>query len=228
VRGALELSGVFQVGVTPGNKRFSVTYDPLRISIERMLAALEHEREPARLVPAGPQDLEFVRALERAQAHQPPGLSSSARIAAEDEPGTPLVIHGRLLGEDGRTPVAQEIVFAYHTDRKGRYDRPGSPAHSWRLRGWARTDSEGRFEFRTIRPGAYPSRREPAHVHVNVFTARTRYHAGLLFEDDDLIPVAEREDSQRAGEFGWVRPVRREGSAQHVSISIRLTARSAF
>jgi len=103
-------------------------------------------------------------------------------------------------------------VFAYHTDRGGRYDRAGAPAHSWRLHGWAQADAEGRFEFLTIRPGAYPSRREPAHVHLTVFTKKARYRGGaLLFADDPLVVAAEHERSTRAGAFGWVRPVRREG-----------------
>ena len=102
------------------------------------------------------QDTEYLRALERAQAPRPAALSSTARIAAESEPGTPLTIRGKLFAEDGKTAVADAIVFAYHTDRQGLYDKAGSPAHSWRIRGWAKTAADGAFEFRTIRPGRYP------------------------------------------------------------------------
>src|SRR5688572_19657937 len=96
------------------------------------------------------QDVEFIRALERTQQSRPSTLASNARIAPATEPGTPLVIHGRAFAADGRTPLRDAIVFAYHTDREGLYDRPGTAAHSWRLRGWARTDADGRFEFQTI------------------------------------------------------------------------------
>jgi protocatechuate 3,4-dioxygenase beta subunit len=230
VRGALELPGVARVDVTPGKKPFSVTYDPQRITAERILAALKSAREEATVVPGvSATDVEFVRALVRAQEDQPSEPAATARIAPESEPGVPLVVHGRLLDEDGRTPVARAIVFAYHTDQGGRYDRPGAPAHSWRLRGWAETDAGGRFEFRTIRPGAYPSRSEPAHVHLNVFTGRARYSAGaLLFEDDPLVRDAERERSRQAGAFGWVRPVRREGSTEHVDLALRLDPKTCF
>ncbi len=230
MRGALKIAGVAEVDVAPGSKVFSVTYDPKQITTDRMLESLKKAGEEATLLPpAVVEDVEFLRALERAQEQRPPKLSSTARIAPEDEPGTPLVIHGRLFGEDGRTPVAQAVVFAYHTDRDGLYDRPGSPAHSWRLRGWAQTDSEGRFEFRTIRPGAYPSHVEPAHVHLTVFTPGGGYHAGgLLFDDDRLVPASERESSKRSKEFGSVRPVRREGSTEHVDINLRLEPRDRF
>ena len=139
------------------------------------------------------QDVEFIRALERAQQDRPASLTSSARIAAAGEPGTPLVIHGRVFAADLRTPVSGAIVFAYHTDRAGHYNRPGTPAHSWRLRGWARTDADGRFEFHTIRPGAYPSRHIPAHVHFTVFHGTERFHAGeAQFEDDPILSESNR------------------------------------
>ena len=121
--------------------------------------------------PAVAEDREFLRALENAQRARPSQLSSTSRIAPETEPGTALVVHGRAFAADGCTPLADAIVFAYHTDRDGAYDRRGAPAHSWRLKGWAKTGDDGRFEFRTIRPGPYPGRKIAAHIHLTLFTA---------------------------------------------------------
>jgi protocatechuate 3,4-dioxygenase beta subunit len=175
------------------------------------------------------QDVEFMRALENTQKQRPATLTSTARIAPDSEPGTPLVIRGRVFAEDGRTPVAGATVFAYHTDRTGLYDRAGSPPHSWRLRGWALTTANGVFEFRTIRPGSYPGTTNPQHVHFTVFTADARYHAGeLQFEDDKLIPASQRENSKREGQFGSVRPVRHEGGVDQVDMALRLTSRNRF
>jgi protocatechuate 3,4-dioxygenase beta subunit len=172
------------------------------------------------------QDTQFIAALERAQSTRPATIARTARIAPESEPGTPLVIHGTAFADDGRTPLGDVIVFAYHTDKQGLYDAPGAPAHSWRLRGWARTDASGRFEFRTIRPGSYPSGRIPAHVHFTLFTSNARYHAGeLQFADDPFLPADRREAS---GEFGSVRPVRREGTVEHVDFRIRLNPAEKF
>jgi protocatechuate 3,4-dioxygenase beta subunit len=175
------------------------------------------------------QDVDFIRALERAQAERPRALSSVARIAPEGEPGTPLVIHGQLVDADGRSTLAGAIVFAYHTDRGGLYHRRGAPAHSWRLRGWAKTDARGRFEFRTMRPGSYPASTVPAHVHFTVFVAAERFHAGeLRFADDPLIRESERATSQRDGDFGPVRPVRSTAGVQHVDFRIRLDRGERF
>ncbi len=175
------------------------------------------------------QDAQYVRALERAQDARPATIGTVARIAPPEEPGTPLVIHGRVLAHDARTPVPGAIVFAYHTDRDGLYDNPGSGPHSWRLRGWSRTDEDGRFEFLTVRPGPYPAGRVPAHVHLVVFANDARYHAGeLRFEDDTFVTDRERRESRGEGRFGAIRPVRRDGQTEHVEFTIRLNPADRF
>lgn len=182
------------------------------------------------IAPLRAQDREFIAALERSQQARPATLTSTARIAPESEPGTPLVIHGRAFASDGRAPLAGAIVFAYHTDREGLYDRKGAPPHSWRLKGWARTAPDGSFEFRTIRPGAYPGATIAEHVHFTVFTpSGERYHAGELnFAGDRFVSAAQRAASERAGEFGSVRPVRREGKVEHVDFRIRIDPEQKF
>lgn len=181
-------------------------------------------------VPATAQDVEYIQALEAAQRLRPAELSSTARIAPESEPGTTLVVHGRAFAEDGRTPLAGAIVFAYHTDRTGVYDRRGAPAHSWRLKGWAKTGADGRFEFRTIRPAPYPGRDVAAHIHVTLFlTDGRRYHAGgVEFDDDPLVSTAERKETRLDPVFGPARPVRREAGAEHVDVNVRVVPSQKF
>jgi protocatechuate 3,4-dioxygenase, beta subunit len=175
------------------------------------------------------QDSQYVQALTRAQSQRPAVLSPVARIAPESEPGTPLVIRGRLFAADGKTAIPNATIFAYHTDNSGLYDKAGSPPHSWRLRGWALTSPDGSFEFRTIRPGPYPGNRIPAHVHFTVYTADARYHAGeLRFEDDRLVPDNERQAAKDAGQFGGVRPVRVDGGTQFVEFAIKINPSERF
>jgi protocatechuate 3,4-dioxygenase beta subunit len=181
-------------------------------------------------VPVGNQDLEYIRAMEAAQRGRPAQLTATGRIAPEAEPGTALVVHGRAFAADGQKPLAGAIVFAYHTDRDGLYDRRGAPAHSWRLKGWTKTGEDGRFEFRTIRPGPYPGGKNPAHIHFALFTAEgERYHAGgLLFDDDKLVSPAEREASRKDPTFGEVRAVRVDKAVQHVDVNLRVVAKEKF
>ena len=181
------------------------------------------------VTPLVAQDAEFIRALEAAQRLRPAQLTSAARIAPAGEPGSALVIHGRAFQEDGRTPLANAVVFAYHTDQNGLYDRPGT-VHSWRLKGWARTDPDGRFEFSTIRPGPYPGERIAAHVHFTLMPADGgRFHAGeLLFEGDPALTARQKEQSANGGVFAEIRPVRRQGTVEHVDINLKVNPSEKF
>ena len=129
---------------------------------------------------AAAQDTEYIRALERAQQQRPATLATTGRIAPTSEPGRPLVVPVQVVGVNG-SPANNAVVFAYQTDAKGLYDKPENGPHSWRLRGWTKTDADGRVTFETIRPGSYPNSNNPPHVHFTVFLASgERYHAGEL------------------------------------------------
>jgi protocatechuate 3,4-dioxygenase beta subunit len=154
------------------------------------------------------QDVEYQRAIERAQQARPANLSSTARIAPTSEPGDPLVVRGQLLNVDG-SPAGNAVVFAYHTDRGGLYDRRENGPHSWRLRGWVRTDKDGRFTFETIRPGSYPNTNNPPHIHFTAFLPNgDRYHAGGL-------------------ELSMTRPAATP-SPEEATVTLRLEARQKF
>lgn len=125
-----------------------------------------------------------------------PSLASRARIAPAGEPGSPMTIEG-VVSTPGGKPAANVVVYAYHTDAGGLYP-PAANRHG-RLRGWALTDAEGQYRFDTIRPGAYPGRQVPEHVHMHVIEAGigTYYIDNLEFLDDPLLTT--RRTDGRAG-----------------------------
>jgi protocatechuate 3,4-dioxygenase beta subunit len=176
------------------------------------------------------QDVEFIRAWERAQRDRPPRLTSRARLAPAGEPGIPLVIRGRLFQPDGRTPARGIRVFAYHTDSTGLYAERSKGPHVWRLRGWVETDAGGGFHFDTIRPAPYPGRATPAHVHVSIEGPGVprRFTADVLFADDDLVGADEREASARQGMFGAVRAVEVRDGVQTIVVNLRIEERGLF
>jgi protocatechuate 3,4-dioxygenase beta subunit len=170
------------------------------------------------------QDVEYLRALERAQREKPAHVASRERIAPAGEPGPPLVIRGRVFRRDGKTPAPGISVFAYHTDRAGLYHEPSKGPHVWRLRGWAVTDADGRLIFDTIRPAPYPGRRIPAHVHLSIEGPGVpRHSAEVLFSDDPIVTAAERAASARDGKFGSVRMVRIRDGVQEIDVNLRIT-----
>ena len=146
----------------------------------------------------GQADPEWLRMWQEAQTHRPADLGPEGRIAPADEPGTPLVVDGRVVEPDGETPAPGVVVFAYQTDRDGIYFSDGRPGSPWRLQGWARTDADGRFTFRTIRPGPYPGRHVPAHIHFAVESPKhgRQWTDSLRFADDPLL-VGEGEGRVR-------------------------------
>lgn len=95
----------------------------------------------------------------------PSDAPSKVTVAGEEEPGEPLVVHGRVLGPDGE-PLPDASVFVYQTGEDGIYGPEGN--RNPRLRGYLRTDDEGRFEIRTIKPGSYPGSSIAAHIHIHV------------------------------------------------------------
>ena len=111
--------------------------------------------------------------FDAAQKLKPARVTSSERIAPAGEPGTPFLVRATLLDPTGK-PAAGVQVFAYQTDRTGIYAAPGA-ADPWRLKGWAVTDAQGKFEFRTIRPGLVSRRRRggahPPDLHDRVAAA---------------------------------------------------------
>lgn len=138
--------------------------------------------------------------------------AASARIAPADEPGEPLALSGVVTDGTG-APRAGVVVYAYQTDRRGIYPRDaalsGAAARHGRLRGWARTDTAGRYAFATIRPGGYPGVSIPQHIHLHVIEpGRCTYYIGdVLFADDPRLTPAlrERERNARGGD-GVVTP----------------------
>ena len=134
----------------------------------------------------------------------PQTLRSQTNIAPPDEPGERLLIRGQVRHRDGK-PAAGIIVYAYHTDNRGIYPPPAAPISDaadrhGRLRAWARTDEEGRYEFDTIRPAGYPQTDISAHVHLHVIEPKrcTYYIDNIVFNDD---PRLRRFDSRKGDAF---------------------------
>lgn len=175
-------------------------------------------------------DPQWLRMWNEAQEHKPASLASTGRIAPEGEPGTPLHVDGFVFQPDGRTPAESVVVFAYQTDSSGVYFGPDNVHSTWRLRGWVETDTEGHFEFQTIRPAAYPSNTEAAHIHFNTESEAygRQWDPTIYFSDDLLVTDAQRRRSEQAGVFGNVLDVETIDGVQHVKLTIRLKEEGDF
>lgn len=70
--------------------------------------------------------LACAQLVPRDVAEAPAEPGSSVRIAAAEEPGTPLILAGALVAEEGKTPQPGVMVYAYNTDDAGYYRRAGA------------------------------------------------------------------------------------------------------
>jgi protocatechuate 3,4-dioxygenase, beta subunit len=97
----------------------------------------------------------------------------------DSEPlGERIIVQGRVLDEDGR-PISNALVEVWQANAAGRYrhevDRHPAPLDpNFSGAGRCLTDTEGRYRFVTVKPGAYPwanhdNAWRPAHIHFSIF-----------------------------------------------------------
>jgi protocatechuate 3,4-dioxygenase beta subunit len=150
--------------------------------------------------------------------------SPSSEIVGPDEPGQRLIVSGTLYGDDGRTALAGVTVYVYQTDVTGLYNRDGRFGAPHRIRGWANTDEHGRYEFSTIRPGHYPNRTSPAHIHMTVCRRDIPewWLPEIMFQGDPLLTDADYGAATRDGRFSNVQALVQHDGYWRCSRDVRL------
>ena len=122
-----------------------------------------------------------------------------------------------MLAADGVTPATGVVIYAYQTNAEGLYANgvPGTEAsrRHGRLRGWIVTGADGRYAFDTIKPGPYPDRTLPAHVHLTVLEpGRQPYWIDdIVFDGEFGVTDAYRRSMVNQGGNGIVRLARTPG-----------------
>lgn len=136
-------------------------------------------------------------------------LTSVDTLPDFNNEGPNLKLTGIIYEPDGITPAEDVIIYIYHTDQDGIYPTNGNEIgwakrHGY-LRGWIKTDDDGRYTFYTLKPGVYPSRDAPAHIHATILEPDGKYYwiVDYLFDDDPLVTDSDRNrKSPRGGNNG--------------------------
>jgi protocatechuate 3,4-dioxygenase beta subunit len=132
------------------------------------------------------------------------GITSTLQLAADKEPGERMVLQGLVMQKDGKTPAAGIILYMYHTNAKGIYASDDQQVHArshGRLRGWVKTDAQGKFTLNSIRPAPYPNGQIPAHIHIMIKEpGKTRYYIDeVWFDDDPFVTTSLRARAEKRG-----------------------------
>src|ERR687885_599353 len=117
-----------------------------------------------------------------------------------DPVGERITVRGRLLESDGR-PIADSLVEIWQANAAGRYRHrwdnwPAPLDPNFGGGGRTVTDSDGRYEFVTIKPGPYPwgnhpNAWRPAHIHFSLLgrSFEQRLVTQMYFPGDPLLAL---------------------------------------
>ena len=97
-----------------------------------------------------------------------PGSPVRTNLVVSGEPGTKLLLSGRVKHDDCTTPFKKAKIEIWHCSAKGVYD---NDTDEFRYRGTTFTDDEGKYHFNTILPVPYDignGRSRPAHYHLMI------------------------------------------------------------
>ncbi|MEP1151595.1 MAG: hypothetical protein JXR20_02895 [Balneola sp.] len=144
-------------------------------------------------------------------------LSAVDTLPGFDEHDQKMKIQGTVFEKDGKTPATNVIIYIYHTNQEGVYEKKGGETGFARYhgiyRGWVKTNELGEYTFYTFKPGAYPSRSEPAHVHFTIKEPDINeyYIDAIQFDDDPLLGRKEREKKNPRGGNGIIKLAKSNG-----------------
>jgi protocatechuate 3,4-dioxygenase beta subunit len=135
---------------------------------------------------------------------------------AKPAKGEIVFIQGRVLDADCN-PVPDALVEIWQACASGKYNHPNDPNTAtldpdFQYWGRAITDVDGKYQFRTIKPGAYPADADwwrPPHIHYKVhkrgfveLTTQLYFEGEKLNDDDKILQRLSRADQEKV-----IRPV---------------------
>jgi protocatechuate 3,4-dioxygenase beta subunit len=157
-----------------------------------------HKRSPSKPLILLPQTLSEVTGPVFGYDDVKPGDNDLIHQHSGEPQGERIYVSGRVLDENGK-PIPNTLVELWQCNAAGRYphknDQHDAPLDAnFTGAGRALTDSEGRYQFLTIKPGAYPWRNHhnawrPAHIHFSLFgqAFTQRLVTQMYFPGDPLL-----------------------------------------
>ena len=142
----------------------------------------------------------------------PEYIKSIDTSAGWTQKGQKLLVTGTIYKLDGKTPAPDVILYYYHTDINGLYAGkkgldPRVVSHGY-IRGWVKSDANGKYAIYTVRPAPYPNTNFEAHLHPSVKEPnidKEYYIDDFVFDDDKLLTGEKRKKLENRGGSGILR-----------------------
>ena len=115
-----------------------------------------------------------------------PPMIDKHQLVSDSEPGTRMIISGRVMNLDCSEFIPNAVVDVWHADHEGGYDNVG-----FNFRGYTLTNAQGFYLFETIKPGKYLNGGQfrPSHIHYKITPPGfPQLTTQLYFEGDEDIP----------------------------------------
>lgn len=129
-----------------------------------------------------------------------PRVENGGTLLRSPTPGPALFVRGRVI-DAGGAPVAGADADVWHSSPVGLYEQQDPEQAEMNLRGMFRTDDDGKFWFRTVKPAGYPlpdagvvgdllraqgrQHFRPAHLHVMVVKPGFKTLISQIYVNDD-------------------------------------------
>ncbi len=97
-----------------------------------------------------------------------PNSPMRSNIIPADSKGEVMHLTGKIFEKGGIKPMANALIEIWQCDENQHYDNTSS---DYKFRGAMRTNSDGKYHFKTIVPVAYkasPTSWRPAHIHLRI------------------------------------------------------------
>jgi len=142
----------------------------------------------------------------------PKNIKSADTSAGWTEKGQKLLVTGTVFKLDGKTPAPNVIIYYWQTDNNGYYSpKKGMDEEAKRhghIRGWVKTDENGKYSIYTIKPAPYPKENIPAHVHTSIKEPNIDneyYIDEFVFDGDKFLTGEKRKALENRGGSGILR-----------------------
>ena len=179
------------IGQASGETKNEVVLAADLLGVSTLVALLNNQD------PQGESPAALLGPFWRANA---PFCDGGESIARSETPGVPLEVAGTVRDSAGR-PVADATLDVWQASPVGLYENQDPAQQDMNLRGRFKTDAEGRFHFRSVRPAGYPVPTDgpcgdllraqlrhpnrPAHLHFMVSKPGHKVLVTQVFADDD-------------------------------------------